>query len=316
MKISLIIPCYNEEESIDLLYKEICLVLEELKRFDIEIIFVDDGSKDNTLDRILKISEEDNKVKYVSFSRNFGKEAAVYAGFYSASGDYIGLLDADLQHPPKALIPMIEALEFDDYDIAAARRINRKGEKKGYSFCAKSFYKLINRTFQVKIEDGAQDFRVMKRKVVEAILNMPEYHRFSKGIFSWVGFKTKWFEHENVERVNGTTKWSFRKSCGYAIDGIVSFSTMPLRIALCIGTIASLLGFLYVSYIILRTLIYGADIPGFPTLVSFILIMNGFILLSLGIVGEYIAKIFTEIKHRPLYIIDKTNVEVGEIKSK
>ncbi len=315
MKLSLIIPCYNEEESIALLYKEICLVIEELVQFDVEILFVDDGSKDGTLACIQEISHQNNHVKYISFSRNFGKEAAIFAGFSFAQGDYIGLMDADLQHPPKAIIPMMSALEKEGYDIAAAKRVNRKGEKRGYSWCAKSFYKLIHHTFQIDIEDGAQDFRVMKRKVVDAILNMPEYHRFSKGVFSWVGFRTKWFEHENIERVNGTTKWSFTKSCGYAIDGIVSFSSMPLRISLCMGTVISIMGFSYVFYMVLRTLIYGSDIPGFPTLISVVLLMSGFILLSLGIMGEYIAKIFTEIKRRPIYIINETNVVIGEFKS-
>ncbi|WP_303861937.1 glycosyltransferase family 2 protein [Alkalibaculum bacchi] len=307
MKLSLIIPCYNEEESIELMYKELTEVAKVLKDYTIEFLFIDDGSKDRTLPKIEALSKEDGRVKYVSFSRNFGKEAAILAGFKLSQGDYIGLLDADLQHPPKEIIPMIASLE-EGYDIAAARRIDRKGEKKAYSWFARKFYKIINFVSQVEIQEGAQDFRVMKRKVAHAIINMPEYHRFSKGIFSWVGFKTKWFEHENVERVAGMTKWSFSKSLHYAIDGIVSFSAMPLHLSLIVGTIISMSGFAYALYIVLRTLLYGSDLPGFPTLVSILLIMSGLILLSLGIVGEYIAKIYTEIKHRPVYIIDETNI--------
>lgn len=307
MKLSLIIPCYNEEESIDLLYRELVDAVEMLNDYEIEFLFIDDGSKDHTLLKIESLSKRDIRVKYASFSRNFGKEAAILAGLKLSQGDYIGLLDADLQHPPKEIVPMIAALE-QGYDIAAARRIDRKGEKKTYSWFARRFYKIINFMSQVEIQEGAQDFRVMKRKVADAIINMPEYHRFSKGIFSWVGFKTKWFEHENVERVAGKTKWSFSKSLHYAIDGVVSFSAMPLHLSLLVGTIVSMVGFVYALYIVLSTLIYGSDLPGFPTLVSILLIMSGLILLSLGIIGEYIAKIYTEIKHRPVYIIDKTNI--------
>ncbi|MFZ7121903.1 MAG: glycosyltransferase family 2 protein [Eubacteriaceae bacterium] len=311
MKICLIIPCYNEEESIKILYNELCETIKEINNYRVELLFIDDGSQDNTLEIIQNISNSDIRVKFISFSRNFGKESAILAGLRFAKGDYIGVLDADLQHPPFALINMIEALE-EGYDIAAARRIDRNGEKKTYSWFARSFYKAINMMSQIKIHEGAQDFRIMKRKVVKAIINMPEYHRFSKGIFSWVGFKTKWFEHENRERVAGTTKWSFAKSCRYAIDGIISFSTMPLRISLLTGFIVSMFGFVYALYIVIKTLILGSDWPGFPTITSLILIMSGFILLSLGIIGEYISRIYTEVKNRPIYIIDKTNIVFEE----
>ncbi|WP_242981781.1 glycosyltransferase family 2 protein [Alkalibaculum bacchi] len=310
LKLSLIIPCFNEEGSIKLLYEAICPVLDVLSNYSAELLFIDDGSTDHTLSYIQRFAMIDPRVKYLSFSRNFGKEAAIYAGFIYAAGDYIGLLDADLQHPPEAIINMVHALE-EGYDIAAARRIDRSGEKRFYSHCARQFYRLIHHLFQVDIVDGAQDFRVLKRKVVNAILNMPEYNRFSKGIFSWVGFKIKWFDHENVNRVAGTTKWSFKKSFSYAIDGIVSFTTMPLKISFFFGGTASLCGFFYVLYLFLRTIIYGVDLPGFPTIVSLILIMCGIILISLGIVGEYIGKIYMEVKARPIYIVDESNLGVN-----
>lgn len=311
MKICLIIPCYNEEESIKILYNELCETIKEINNYHVELLFIDDGSDDDTLEIIQNISNSDIRVKFVSFSRNFGKESAILAGLRFAKGDYIGVLDADLQHPPFALINMVKALE-EGYDIAAARRIDRNGEKKTYSWFARKFYKAINMMSQIKIDEGAQDFRIMKRKVVKAIINMPEYHRFSKGIFSWVGFKTKWFEHENRERIAGTTKWSFAKSFRYAVDGIISFSTMPLRVSLVTGFVVSMFGFVYALYIVIKTLILGSDWPGFPTITSLILIMSGFILLSLGIIGEYISRIYTEVKNRPVYIIDKTNIVFEE----
>lgn len=308
MKLSIIIPCYNEESSIKLFINELNNVLTYLTDFTIEIIFVDDGSFDNTLSIIEEQSISDERIKYISFSRNFGKESAILAGLNYSTGDYVCIIDADLQHPPNQILNYIKAME-EGYDIAASRRINRKGEKKVYSWFAGKFYKVINKIANIEIQEGAQDYRMMKRNVVKAILNMPESNRFSKGIFSWVGFKTKWFECENIPRFAGTTKWSFYKSLGYAIDGIISFSTVPLRISFIVGSLFSILGFIYAAYIIIITLVLGSDWPGFPTITSLILILGGIILLSLGVIGEYISKIYTEVKKRPMYIIDKTNIK-------
>ncbi|MFZ7131641.1 MAG: glycosyltransferase family 2 protein [Eubacteriales bacterium] len=310
MKVSILIPCYNEESSISLFFEELCSVLRQLKYYQFEMICIDDGSSDATLKIIEKLSLDDHRIKFISFSRNFGKESAIFAGLKYAAGDYICLMDADLQHPPKQIVHYLEAME-EGYDIAASRRITREGEKKIYSWFARRFYKVINRISNVDIEEGAQDFRMMKKKVVKAILNMPESHRFSKGIFSWVGFKTKWFEYRNVQRIAGTTKWSFNKSLSYAIDGIISFSTIPLRISFIIGFLFSIFGFVYAAYIVIKTIILGSDWPGFPTITSIILILGGTILSSLGVIGEYISKIYTEVKDRPIYIIDRTNI-IGE----
>ncbi|NFG60732.1 glycosyltransferase family 2 protein [Clostridium sp. CMCC3677] len=307
MKLSLIIPCYNEEDVLQLFYTEIKNVLAEYHEC-YELIFVDDGSKDKTFNILLGLASRDENVKYISFSRNFGKEAAMLAGMKLSSGEYVGILDADLQHPPKAIIKMIEALE-DGYDMAAARRVNRNGEDKIKSYFSRKFYVLINNMIDVKIEDGAQDFRVMKRKVVESIISLPEYHRFSKGIFSWVGFKTKWFEHENVERPVGVSKWSFNKLLRYAIDGIIAFSTIPLKISLIFGSLVSSIGFLYGFYIIIKTLFVGVDTPGYASLMAGILFFSGIILTCIGILGEYISRIYIEVKNRPIFIINETNIE-------
>lgn len=307
MKISIIIPCFNEESTIMIFYKELNKILDKLVDYSNEIIFVDDGSSDNSLGIIEELALEDDRIKYISFSRNFGKESAIFAGLNFSTGDYVCLMDADLQHPPEQILNYVMAME-EGYDIAASRRTDRQGEKKLYSWFANKFYKTINKISDTKIQEGAQDFRMMKKKVVKAILKMPEYHRFSKGIFSWVGYKTKWFESKNIERVAGITKWSFNKSLSYAIDGIISFSTIPLRISFLIGVLLSITGFGYAGYIIIKTLIYGSDWPGYPTITSLILILGGFILLSMGVMGEYISKIYTEVKSRPIYIIDRTNI--------
>lgn len=237
------------------------------------------------------------------------------AGMKMSTSDYIGIIDADLQHSPELIPEMLSAVSDEDYDIAAAKRVDRTGEAKIKSSFSRSFYKIINRISDAEIEDGAQDFRVMKRKVVDAIISMPEYNRFSKGIFSWVGFKTKWFPHENKNRAAGKTKWSFWKLFTYAIDGIIGFSTAPLKLSLIIGSFSSCLGLIYAVYVFVRTLIMGADVPGYPSIICAVLIIGGLILFSLGIAGEYISRIYLEVKHRPIYIIDETNI-IPEINEK
>ncbi len=304
-----IVPCYNEGEALPLFYGTVGKILASLENVSCSLIIVDDGSRDNTLDVIKDLAEKDSSVKYISFSRNFGKEAAMLAGLKMSKADFVGIIDADLQHSPELIPEMLKAVTEEGYDIAAARRIDRSGEAKFKSAFSKAFYKLINRISDAQIEEGAQDFRIMSRKVVNAIISMPEYNRFSKGIFSWVGFKTKWFEHENKERVAGKTKWSFWKLFTYAVDGIIGFSTAPLKISLIVGTFTSLIGFLYALYTIVKTLIFGPDVNGYPSLICAILIVGGLVLVSLGITGEYIARMYMEVKNRPDYLINETNIE-------
>lgn len=309
--VELVVPCYNESEVLGLFYDEIKKVTGKIDGYDFGFIFVNDGSKDKTLDILRELSQKDSSVKYISFSRNFGKESAMYAGLKYSQADYVGILDADLQHSPDLIPEMLGALE-NGYDVAAARRCDRKGEAKIKSKFSDFFYKVINKISDVEIENGAQDFRIMKRKVVDALLSMPEYNRFSKGLFSWVGFNTKWFEHENRERAAGKTKWSFMKLTHYAIDGIIGFSTAPLKLALYVGSLTSIVGFIYAIYIIIKTLILGSDTPGFPSIMCILLILGGLILLSLGIIGEYLARLYLEVKNRPIFLINETNVEVRE----
>lgn len=315
MLISLIVPCYNEESALPFLYKALIDVTSEVtkdnKDKDFEIIFVDDGSSDKTIDVIRSFANENKIVKYISFSRNFGKEAAMYAGLEKSKGDYVAILDADMQDPPSLLPQMIKALDSDECDIIAARRVTRKGEPKIRSFFARMFYKLINKMCEIEIADGARDFRLMKRKAVDAILKVSERQRFSKGIFSWVGFRTKWIEHENVERVSGETKWSFWKLFKYAIDGIVTFTTAPMRLATYAGFTSAFAAFAYMLYYFIRAIILQIydKVPGYPSLLCFILFIGGLILMALGIIGEYIGKIYIEVKHRPIYIEGESNIE-------
>lgn len=322
-KLNIIIPCYNEEKVLENFYEKLEEVVSlKLTDYRVTMLFVNDGSTDKTQDIIYNLAVEDSMVKFVKLSRNFGKEAAILAGLrFSANADYVCIIDADLQHSPKMIPKMLKAVAKEGFDIAAAKRTNRKGEGLFKSKMAESFYKLINKVSDVKIDNGAQDFRVMNQKVVNAILCMPEYNRFSKGIFSWVGYNTKWFPHENEERAAGDTKWSFWKLLGYAIDGIISFSAAPLRISFFAGLTASIAGFIYALYMIVSTLLHGGMIPGYPSIICAILVMSGLILISLGIVGEYIAKIFLEVKNRPNYVIDETNLiftykEVKELAEK
>ena len=308
-KISIIVSCYNEEESLPLFYSEMERVRKkDFNNIEMEYIFIDDGSKDHTLEKMKTLQKKDEKVKYISFSRNFGKEAAMYAGLESATGDYVTLMDADLQDPPALLKQMYDTIKNEGYDCVGTRRVTRKGEPPIRSFFARMFYKLINRMSDVEMVDGARDYRLMTRQMVDAIISMKEYNRYSKGIFSFVGFKTKWIEYENIERVAGETKWSFWKLFRYAIEGITAFSTVPLILSSVIGLMFCLVSFLLIIVIIIKTLIYGDSTSGWPSLVCIIFLVSGVQLFSLGIIGQYLSKTYLEVKKRPIYIIRETNI--------
>jgi len=302
-KISLIVPCYNEEQALPFLYKEIVKLTAEMPEQEFEFIFINDGSKDRTLELVKELKLADDRVHYVSFSRNFGKEAGIYAGLQAATGDYVSLLDADLQDPPSLVKEMYDTLKTEDYDCVATRRLDRKGEPPVRSFFAKQFYKLINKISDTEVVDGARDFRLMTRQMVDAILDMSEYNRFSKGIFGWVGFKTKWIAFENVERVAGETKWSFIGLFLYSLEGIIAFSTRPLLIASLFGILFCLIAFFMISVIIAKTLIWGDPVAGYPSLICAIFFMGGIQLFCLGILGQYLSKTYLETKKRPIYII-------------
>ena len=304
--ISVVISCYNEEEVLPMFYKEIDKTSKKLDSVDFEFLFVDDGSKDNTLNIVKDLSKSDSRVKYISFSRNFGKEAAMNAGLSYAKGDYVAVMDADLQDPPKLLIDMYASLQ-DGYDVCATRRFNRTGEPKVRSFFSKLWYKLIDKMSDTEMVDGARDFRLMSRAVVDAILSLSEYNRYSKGIFSFVGFKTKWIEYENVNRAAGKTKWSFFGLLKYAIDGMTSFSTAPLILASIFGMFFCFIALVAIIFIIIRTLIYGDPATGWPSLVCIILFVGGVQLLCIGIIGRYLSKVYLETKKRPIYIVRETN---------
>ena len=300
---SCIVPCFNEEEVIPLYYEEMQKVRkQEEGKIDFEIIFIDDGSKDKTLEVIKKLSEQDECIHYVSFSRNFGKEAAMYAGFEHANGEYVVTMDVDLQDPPHLIPEMIRSIEEEGYDSVATRRVTRKGEPPIRSFFARRFYGLINKISDADIVDGARDFRMMKRDMVNAILSMPEYNRFTKGIFGWVGFKTKWIEFENVERAAGETKWSFWKLFRYALEGIIAFSTVPLTIVSLIGVIVCIIAFLFLLFVVIRAAIFGDPVAGWPSLICVISFLSGIQLLGIGVVGMYLSKTYLETKKRPIYI--------------
>lgn len=300
---SCIVPCFNEEEVIPLYYEEMQKVRkQEEGKIDFEIIFIDDGSKDKTLEVIKKLSEQDECIHYVSFSRNFGKEAAMYAGFEHANGEYVVTMDVDLQDPPHLIPEMIRCIEEEGYDSVATRRVTRKGEPPIRSFFARRFYGLINKISDADIVDGARDFRMMKRDMVNAILSMPEYNRFTKGIFGWVGFKTKWIEFENVERAAGETKWSFWKLFRYALEGIIAFSIVPLTIVSLIGVIVCIIAFLFLLFVVIRAVIFGDPVAGWPSLICVISFLSGIQLLGIGVVGMYLSKTYLETKKRPIYI--------------
>lgn len=309
--VSLIIPCYNEADVLEMLRTELYRVCDPLKQFAFEFVFVNDGSKDATLDIIKSFSQADKRCKFISFSRNFGKEAAMLAGMqYAVHADYIGIIDADLQHSPDLIPEMIEACEEEGYDVAAARRSDREGEEALKSALSGAFYKVINKVSEININDSAQDFRIMKQKVVQAILAMPERIRFSKGIFTWVGFNTKWFSHENRERAAGETKWSIRKLAKYALDGILGYTNSPLRIALWLGILLCFVGVCVGIYAIVRRFVFEELLmQSFVTLYSVVFLLAGILLAVIGILGEYLARVYTEIKGRPVYIISETNTK-------
>ncbi|MDD3411006.1 MAG: glycosyltransferase family 2 protein [Eubacteriales bacterium] len=299
--LSVIVPCYNEEEAIPLFYAACAAELEKLP-VEAEFWFVDDGSSDRSLERMKELRAKDERVHFISFSRNFGKESAMYAGLENAAGDYVAIMDVDLQDPPALLGEMLRGVESGEYDCVATRRVTRKGEPKVRSFFARQFYKLINRISKTEIVDGARDFRLMTRRMVDSILSLKEVSRFSKGIFSWVGYRTKWLEYENVQRVAGETKWSFWKLLVYSLDGIVGFSTAPLAIASIMGMAFCLLAFLLILYFFIKTLIWGDPVAGFPAMICIILMLGGIQLFCIGILGQYLSKTYLETKRRPIYI--------------
>lgn len=305
-KISTIVPCYNEEQALPFLYEELVKVAERMSGQEFEFIFVNDGSRDKTLQVIRDLRKKDSRVRYVSFSRNFGKEAAIYAGLEASTGDYVAMLDADLQDPPYLLAEMYDSLQNEDYDCVATRRVDRKGEPVIRSFFARQFYQLINKISDTEIVDGARDFRLMTRQMVNSILELKEYNRFSKGIFGWVGYNTKWIAYENVERVAGETKWSFWGLFFYSIEGIIAFSTRPLAIASIVGIVLFLIAICWTFYIIAKTLLWGEPVAGYPSLICGIFFIGGIQLLCLGILGQYLSKTYLETKKRPIYITKET----------
>lgn len=305
-KISAIVPCYNEEQALPYLYDELVKVANQMSHIEFEFIFINDGSKDKTLEIIRGLRQKDIRVRYVSFSRNFGKEAAIYAGLEASEGNYVAMLDADLQDPPYLLEEMYDSLKSGEYDCVATRRVDRKGEPVIRSFFAREFYKLINKISETEIVDGARDFRLMTRQMVDSILELKEYNRFSKGIFGWVGYNTKWIAYENVERVAGETKWSFWGLFFYSLEGIIAFSTRPLAIASVLGVLLFMVALCWTFYIIAKTLIWGESVPGYPSLICVILFIGGIQLLCLGILGQYLSKTYLETKKRPIYIAKET----------
>ena len=304
MLLSVIVPCYNEEENVPYFYEELMKLTPffEEKKLDLELIYVDDGSKDGTVSEVKKLNEKDDRVKLVSFSRNFGKEAAIYAGFSKSKGDYVVMMDADLQDPPSLLPKMFRYIE-EGYDSVATRRVSRKGEPVIRSFFARLFYKLINKISKTDIVDGARESRPMTSDVVDAILSIGQYNRFSKGIFGWVGFNTKWVEYENVERTKGETKWSFWGLFLYSIEGIIAFSTAPLAFASIMGVLFCVIAFVIIITIIVRSLFWQDPTSGWPSLVCIISMVSGVQLLCLGILGQYMSKTYLEVKHRPIYLV-------------
>lgn len=310
-KISIVVPCYNEEESLPLFYKAVDKITDKMKKkATFEFVFVNDGSRDKTLEILRDLAKKDNRVRYISFSRNFGKEAGMFAGLENATGDYVTTMDADLQDPPELLEEMFDTLESGEYDCCATKSTSRNG----YSFFRKLFtgwfYKIIGKLSKTEMVPGARDFRLMTRKMVDAVISMKEYNRYSKGLFSFVGFRTKWIEFENQERVAGTTKWNFWKLSTYAIDGIVGFSTQPLLIAAFLGVLFCLIAFIMIVVIIVKTLAFGDPVSGWPSLACIIFLVGGVNLFCTGIIGEYLAKVYLEVKERPIYIVAETEKDI------
>lgn len=306
MKLSVVVPCYNESKTLHFFYQELTNTCKVMNEYSFEIIFIDDGSNDETLNVIKELKKNDNKIQYIAFSRNFGKEASLYAGLEKSTGEYIVIMDADLQDPPSLLPKMMEYIK-EGYDSVATRRVTRKGEPIIRSFFARLFYKIMNKITDIDIVDGARDYRLMNRIMVNAILSMSEYNRFSKGIFGWIGFRTKWIEYENVERIAGETKWNFIKLFKYSIEGIVAFSVIPLQLASIFGVLLSFLSFIAVLFILFRTIIYGDPVAGWPSLICVITFIGGIQLLCIGILGNYLAKTYLETKKRPIYIVRESS---------
>ncbi len=306
--ITLIVPCYNEQESLPIFYQEVTAVVQRMES-EYELLFVDDGSKDQTLMILRELAAQDSHVKYFSFSRNFGKEAAMYVGFCNVSGDYIAVMDADMQDPPSLLPQMMKILESGEYDSVATRRADRTGEPPIRSWFAKRFYHMINKISDADIVDGARDFRLMRREMVDTIVSMGEYNRFSKGIFGWIGFRTYWLPYENIERAAGQTKWNFWMLFKYAIDGIINFSQAPLSIASWFGIAMTFLSFFFLFVIVIRRAVFGDPVAGWASTVCVIVFIGGIQLFCLGIMGQYIAKTYLETKNRPHFIISETNGE-------
>jgi len=308
-KISIVVPCFNEQEVLPMFYEELNKVMMKIDGAELELVLVNDGSRDKTLSVFKELAANDERVKYISFSKNFGKEAAMFAGLEAATGDYVAIMDADLQDPPKLLIEMYNILENSDYDCVGTRRVTRKGEPKIRSFFAKIFYKLMRKISNMDIVDGARDFRLMTRQMTDAIVSMKEYNRFSKGIFTWVGFKTKWLEYENIERAAGKTKWSFWKLFVYSLNGITAFSTFPLVIAGLLGMIFCIVAFVMILFIIFKTVFFGDPVSGWPSTICVILFVGGIQLFCTGIIGQYMSKTYLEVKNRPIYIIKESNLK-------
>ena len=306
--LTVIVPCYNEEESVALFYNELIKndPFFRSKNLELELLYIDDGSKDRTVEEVRKLREQDERVHLVSFSRNFGKEAAMFAGLQNANGDYVVMMDVDLQDPPALLPEMFAALE-EGYDSAATRRVTRKGEPPIRSFFARMFYRIMNKISQTEMMDGARDYRLMTRQMVNAILDMEEYNRFTKGIFGWVGFKTKWIEYENVERAAGETKWNFWKLFKYSLEGITAFSTAPLTLSSITGVFFCFLAFLMIIFIIVRRVVFGDPVAGWASMVCIILFTSGIQFLCTGILGQYMAKTYMEVKKRPIYLKNEKN---------
>ena len=303
--LSIVVPCYNEEESVTMFFDEIQKTLADI---DYEVIFINDGSSDNTLEKIKNLADSNSNVRYISFSRNFGKESAIYAGLVNTTGDLVCLMDADLQHPPSLIPEMIETIS-EGYDVAAARRVSKKGEPLMASIGSYLFYKLFNAVSNIGLVQGATDYRVMTRQVTDAVLQLSEFNRFSKGLFQWVGFETKWIEYENVERVAGKTTWSVWKLFKYSIEGIMAFTTVPLSISIVMGFVISAIAFIYLAFIVVKYLLYSDPVQGFATTMCTILLLGGIQLLSIGILGKYLEKTYIETKNRPIFIVKETNID-------
>ncbi len=314
--ISVVVPCYNEEEVLPLFYTEIVKVMSGIMEAhtdtDYELLFINDGSKDGTLKEFRKMAEKDKRVRYISFSRNFGKEAGMYAGLQNAKGDYVVVMDADLQHPPAFIPQMYEYVLSGEYDCATTRRVSREGESKIRSWFSRLFYKVMNKISQTEIVDGAQDFRFMTRQMVNAILSMQEYNRFSKGIFSWVGFRTKYMPYENVERAAGTTAWSFKSLFKYSLEGIFAFSTAPLSISSLLGVLSCIIAFIIIIVMVIKWLVWGDPVQGYTTTICVLLLIGGLQLFCMGILGQYLSKTYLETKNRPVYLIHETEEFVNK----